>query len=92
VKVHRGGGTLVPEHLSKDQDIPLRPGDRVEVMTPGGGGYGDPLQRSAALVAHDVSRGYYTPEQVKTLYGVVIGTDGAVDETATAKLRTARRT
>ena len=32
-------------------------------MTPGGGGYGDPLARSAALVARDVRRGYYTAEQ-----------------------------
>ena len=45
VRVHRGGETLIPEHLSKDQDIPLNAGDRVEVMTPGGGGYGDPLAR-----------------------------------------------
>src|SRR5215470_14830305 len=60
VRVHRGGETLVPEHLSKDQDIPLRPGDRVEVMTPGGGGYGDPFARDAALVARDVGRSYYT--------------------------------
>ena len=91
VKVHRGGETMIPEHLSKDQDIPLRPGDRVEVMTPGGGGYGDPLRRSPALVARDVARGYYTPEQATALYGVVIGARGAVDDTATAKFRNARR-
>jgi N-methylhydantoinase B len=91
VKVHRGGGTLIPEHLSKDQDIPLRPGDRVEVMTPGGGGYGDPLARSAALVVRDVGRGYYTAEQARALYGVVLRADGAVDEAATTKLRGERR-
>jgi N-methylhydantoinase B len=91
VKVHRGDGTLIPEHLSKDQDIPLRPGDRVEVMTPGGGGYGDPLARSAALVARDVGRGYYTAEQAGALYGVVLRADGVVDEAATAKLRSGRR-
>jgi N-methylhydantoinase B len=91
VKVHRAGGTLIPEHLSKDQDIPLRPGDRVEVMTPGGGGYGDPLRRSPALVARDVGRGYYTVEQASALYGVVLRADGAVDDAATAKLRSGRR-
>ena len=36
------GSVTVPEHLSKAQDIPLGPGDRVRVRTPGGGGYGDP--------------------------------------------------
>ena len=42
VRIHRGGETVIPEHLSKDQDIIIRAGDRVEVMTPGGGGFGDP--------------------------------------------------
>uniref|UniRef100_UPI0013DA87CD SDR family NAD(P)-dependent oxidoreductase n=1 Tax=Serratia marcescens TaxID=615 RepID=UPI0013DA87CD len=37
-KIHRDGTTTIPEHLSKDQDIAIRAGDRVEVMTPGGGG------------------------------------------------------
>ena len=89
VRVHRRGETLIPEHLSKDQDIPLAVGDRVEVMTPGGGGYGDPLRRSAALVARDVRRGYFSLEQAKALYGVVLLADGTVDEGATAKLRKA---
>lgn len=31
----RGGEVLVPEHLSKAQDIALKPGDRVRVRTPG---------------------------------------------------------
>jgi len=40
VEIQQGGRTFVPQHLSKDQDIPLKAGDRVEVLTPGGGGYG----------------------------------------------------
>ena len=69
VRIHREGQVIVPEHLSKDQDIPLRAGDRVEVMTPGGGGYGDPARRDPALVARDVRRGYYTPEEASRLWG-----------------------
>ncbi len=87
VKVHRGGATLIPEHLSKDQDIPLQVGDRVEVMTPGGGGYGDPFARDPALVARDVRRGYYTAAEVRTLFGVALGADGAVDAAATEAMR-----
>jgi N-methylhydantoinase B len=87
VRVHRGGTTLIPEHLSKDQDIPLRPGDRVEVMTPGGGGYGDPFARDAGLVAHDVGRGYYTRQEASELFGVGLAGDGTVDANATAALR-----
>jgi N-methylhydantoinase B len=87
VRLHRGGEVLVPEHLSKDQDIPLRAGDRVEVMTPGGGGYGDAFARDPALVARDVARGYYTAEQARRLFGVACAADGAVDAGATAVLR-----
>ncbi len=87
VRIHRGNEVLVPEHLSKDQDIPLLPGDRVEVMTPGGGGYGNPFARDAALVARDVRRGYYTAEAAATLYGVALDASGAIDAAATAQLR-----
>ena len=87
VKVHRGGATLIPEHLSKDQDIPLQVGDRVEVMTPGGGGYGDPFARDPALVARDVRRGYYTAAEGRALFGVALGADGAVDAPATEAMR-----
>jgi N-methylhydantoinase B len=90
VRVHRGGETMIPEHLSKDQDIPLKAGDRVEVMTPGGGGYGDPFARDAALVARDVGRSYYTREQGRELFGTVLSGDGKVDAAATIATRKGR--
>jgi N-methylhydantoinase B len=68
VRVHRGGTTVVPEHLSKDQNIVLQAGDRVEVMTPGGGGYGDPQLRSPQAVARDIQRGYYTAAAAAKLW------------------------
>jgi N-methylhydantoinase B len=89
VRVHRRGETFIPEHLSKDQDIALRPGDRVEVMTPGGGGYGNARAREAALVARDVRRGYYTANEARALFGVALTADGAIDVAATASLRKA---
>ncbi len=69
VRVHRGGEVYVPEHLSKDQNIRVAAGDRVEVMTPGGGGYGDARRRSPALIARDIARGYYTADEAKALWG-----------------------
>jgi N-methylhydantoinase B len=89
VRVHRAGATLVPEHLSKDQDIALNPGDRVEVLTPGGGGYGNPVTRAAGLVARDVSRGYYTRNEARALFAVALQEDGSVDRAATEQLRKA---
>jgi N-methylhydantoinase B len=68
VRVHRNGTTYVPEHRSKDQNIAIRAGDRVEVMTPGGGGYGDPLARNAARIGRDVARGYYTEAQARRFW------------------------
>lgn len=69
VEVTRGGLVMVPEHLSKAQDIVLVPGDRVRVRTPGGGGYGDPIMRDAFAVLEDVRLGRYSAEQAEALYG-----------------------
>ena len=68
VEVTRGGRVMVPEHLSKAQDIPLRPGDRVRVRTPGGGGYGDPARRDPAAVAEDVRLGRYPAAAAAALF------------------------
>jgi N-methylhydantoinase B len=68
VTIHRGGETFTPEHLSKDQNSLIRAGDRVEVMTPGGGGFGDPALRDPALVERDVRREYYTAEAAALLW------------------------
>jgi N-methylhydantoinase B len=87
VRVHRGGQTMIPEHLSKDQDIPLSAGDRVEVMTPGGGGYGDPRERDPALVLRDVVRGYYSRQSAEELFGVSVTADDEIDHAATLRLR-----
>ena len=90
VIVLRGETSYVPKHLSKEQDIALAPGDRVWVRTPGGGGYGDPLQRSIDAVLEDVRLERYSLAQARDLYGVVLfKRDGSlfVDEGATSKSR-----
>ncbi len=92
VVVTRGGEDYIPPHLSKDQDILISAGDRVRVSTPGGGGYGDPLERDPALVARDVGRGYYTVAEAAERFGVVLDPESlAVDGAATEALRGRRR-
>ncbi|WP_338549857.1 hydantoinase B/oxoprolinase family protein [Roseovarius phycicola] len=86
VIVSRDGETYTPEHLSKEQDIPLSAGDRVHVQTPGGGGYGDPYERDPDLVAEDVRLERYSVTDAAELFGVVIR-DGLPDLAATAHLR-----
>ncbi|MGB4829142.1 MAG: hydantoinase B/oxoprolinase family protein [Paracoccaceae bacterium] len=68
VEITRDGKVMVPEHLSKAQDIVLAPGDRVRVRTPGGGGYGDPAHRNRDLVAEDVRLGRYTEKEAARLW------------------------
>ncbi len=66
----------------------LKPGDVVTIDAPGGGGYGNPLEREPEQVEADVAEGYVTVEQARNAYGVVIdqGT-GRVDQAATKALR-----
>jgi N-methylhydantoinase B len=90
VTVWRDGAAHVPPHLSKEQDIPMKAGDRVEVGTPGGGGYGNPFSREPGKVADDVQLGYYTREAARRLFGVELAQDGSVDAAATARLRAGR--
>ena len=70
---------------SKCDGIKVSVGDLLYFNTWGGGGWGDPLERDAALVLADVNRKLATADGAKD-YGVVIS-NGAVDEGATSKLR-----
>ncbi len=89
VRILHGGTAYVPLHLSKDQDIRIAAGDAIEVSTPGGGGFGNPLRRAVELVARDVAKGYYTRGQAEERFGVVLTPDGNVDAAATAATRAA---
>ena len=50
----------------------LKPGDVVMIDAPGGGGYGNPLERDPELVEKDVVDGYVSLEAAADQYGVVI--------------------
>lgn len=46
------------EYLAPKGRTMLKPGERVTVRTPGGGGYGNPRLRDAAAIAADLANGY----------------------------------
>jgi N-methylhydantoinase B len=71
---------------SKIEGIKVKAGDLLYFDTWGGGGWGDPLERDPQLVAQDVARRLVTREGARR-YGVVISTDGSVDDAATAAQR-----
>ena len=73
-------------------NIPLKNGDIVRVVTAGGGGWGDPLERNPAAVAWDVRKGYVGIDAARTAYGVVLDASGrTIDAAATHEIRSAMR-
>jgi N-methylhydantoinase B len=60
--------------------VDLGAGDTVHVNLPGGGGYGDPLQRDAQRVLGDVIEGYITLEEAEKKYGVAVRYTGKAEE------------
>ena len=72
--------------------IALDRDDVVRIESPGSGGYGDPLERPAALVATDVAQGRVSVPAAREHYGVVLAEDGSVDTAATARARDQLRT
>ena len=62
---------------AKQDELPLFPGDIVQYTWQGGGGYGDPLQRTPKEVEADVASGYISARRALGIYGVVSGEDPA---------------
>jgi 5-oxoprolinase (ATP-hydrolysing)/N-methylhydantoinase B len=54
---------------SKYSNITIRPGDRVHLIAPGGGGWGNPSERDRAMIREDVLEEYISPKRAETDYG-----------------------
>jgi N-methylhydantoinase B len=68
--------------------ISIEKGDTLKILTPGGGGYGDPLKRSYRLVMKDVASGFVTLDSAKSDYGVIIDPKtNSVNQDASKTLR-----
>ena len=65
----------------------LAVGERYHHVQAGGGGWGDPLERSPDRVADDVRNGKVGREAARRRYGVILYDDLAVDAEATASTR-----
>ena len=68
-------------------NIPVPLNSQAIVRTGGGGGWGDPLERDAALVAADAAEGLISRRAARELYGVVLQGSMSLDERATQRLR-----
>jgi N-methylhydantoinase B len=71
--IHRAAGG--PEEVVyKATEIEIGAGDSVTFLTAGGGGYGDPHERTRADVARDLTAGIVSPQAASNDYGIP-GTD-----------------
>jgi N-methylhydantoinase B len=64
-KVHKNG----EPHFPKGKVV-LKTGDRLQVETPGGGGWGKTSERSAASIESDLAEGLITPQAARQIYGL----------------------
>jgi N-methylhydantoinase B len=83
------GGAV--EHLASKASGVLAAGDVLVFFAPGGGGFGDPLDREPERVANDIRNGWVSIACARESYGVAVTPGGQVDDTATQQLRDAIR-
>jgi N-methylhydantoinase B len=81
------GGETSPPMVSKMVGIHLDQGQRIRLETPGGGGYGNALERDPAAVAEDVRLGYVSVQAAADSYKCSISKDGVLDSKETDRMR-----
>ena len=85
IEIVRGGSL---RRLTRTPRFPLESGDRVRILTGGGGGWGDPFARDPDAVARDVRDDLLTVSNAASVYGVVLdAVTGKVELSATLDLR-----
>ncbi|HLG72863.1 MAG TPA: hydantoinase B/oxoprolinase family protein [Chloroflexota bacterium] len=78
-------------HENEGQRLLVPAGSQAVILTAGGGGWGNPLERDPAAVQMDVLDGLVSLQSAREDYGVVLDARTlAVDEAATAALRRER--
>jgi N-methylhydantoinase B len=82
-----GEADVIPSHHETD----LGSADVYFTHWQGGGGYGDPLLREPGAVAADVIAHKVSVTGAHDVYGVVLASDGTVDQDATTFQRSALR-
>ncbi|CAM5200507.1 N-methylhydantoinase B OS=Castellaniella defragrans OX=75697 GN=HNR28_001150 PE=4 SV=1 [Castellaniella defragrans] len=80
-------GTPRERTLGKIDTLAVQAGDEITLQGPGGGGWGDPMQRPPEAVMNDVRNGLVSVESARARYGVAVEAGGRLDQQETARLR-----
>ncbi|MFI5014831.1 MAG: hydantoinase B/oxoprolinase family protein [Hyphomicrobiales bacterium] len=72
VEFRTGGKSWRPEFRGKQEKQLLHKGEGMDLKSPGGGGFGDPLTREIEAVESDLNLGYISRRTAEEDYGVVI--------------------
>ncbi|MFP1630531.1 hydantoinase B/oxoprolinase family protein [Zhengella sp. ZM62] len=73
------GKEVRPPMRSKAEKQKLRPGDWLFAASPGGGGFGNPLERSLDLVQEDLDLGYISRQTAEEVYRAVVRSETSPD-------------
>jgi len=74
--------------MSMVANFPIEEGETYTFEAPGGGGWGDPLDRDPESVREDVLDGFVSPKRAKEDYGVILDPQTyEVDDESTTELR-----
>lgn len=68
----RDGIQWTPPMRSKAEKIPMAPGDSVHLASPGGGGFGNPHERSVEALQRDLDQGLVSAQSTSDIYGATI--------------------
>ncbi|SDU42941.1 hydantoinase B/oxoprolinase family protein [Stappia sp. ES.058] len=80
-------GEKTEKNIGKIDVLNLETGDVVQIRTPTGGGFGNPLDRSLDAIASDLKRELLSQSRAEEVYGVVFGPGGEIDREATEENR-----
>jgi N-methylhydantoinase B len=70
VEITSPDGTV--RHVRKVTQHPIAAGERVRILTGGGGGYGVPQERDREAIRRDVAEGYVSAAAARRDYGVEV--------------------
>ncbi|MCG8548213.1 MAG: hydantoinase B/oxoprolinase family protein [Alphaproteobacteria bacterium] len=85
MRVMLNEGGKQERELGRLDVLPVRAGDVLTVLMPGGGGYGDPLRRDPEAVMQDVQGGLVSTTSAAEDFGVILTAEGVDFEATRAR-------